>query len=94
MLPTGPIPGPSSASLSSGRACYCLQFVVAAIPGGPWRNWNTVYDNARRERHKPLGSYPMAGPGQSRYPAGREITCWTRRHTVIEPLTGTTEHAA
>lgn len=90
MLPTGL--GPSSASFSSGRAGDRLQCVVAAVPDVPWPYWNTVYDNACRERHRLLGLHPMAH--EIPYPAGWEITCWTRCQTVIEPRTGTAGRAA
>lgn len=59
--------------------------IVAVFPDGPWRYWNTVYDDAYCRRHGLLDRRPAADPEQIGRPAQKEVLAWTRCENVIDP---------
>ncbi|MBC6460161.1 PLP-dependent cysteine synthase family protein [Actinomadura sp. HBU206391] len=61
--------------------------VVAVFPDGPWRYWNTVFDDDYCRQHALLGSTPADQPEEIGHPLEREVTRWTRCATVADPLT-------
>jgi cysteine synthase len=63
------------------------QCIVAMFPDGPWRYWNTVYDDGYCDEHTLLGKAPADTPDELDHPAEREVTRWTRCTTVTDPLT-------
>ncbi|MGH3391480.1 MAG: PLP-dependent cysteine synthase family protein [Actinomadura sp.] len=63
------------------------QRIVAIFPDGPWRYWNTVYDDGFCREHALLTAAPADAPDELRHPAEREVTRWTRCTTVADPLT-------
>ncbi|WP_084219530.1 PLP-dependent cysteine synthase family protein [Spirillospora albida] len=64
--------------------------VVAIFPDGPWRYWDTVYDDDYCRAHRLLEAAPPARPAQIGHPTEREVTSWTRCRTVADPLSRVT----
>ncbi|NRQ32357.1 PLP-dependent cysteine synthase family protein [Nonomuraea sp. NN258] len=63
--------------------------VVAIFPDGPWRYWNTVYDDGYCRAHGLLGAVPSDEPDLLDAPGEREVHRWTRCTNVADPLAGT-----
>jgi cysteine synthase A len=63
------------------------QCIVAIFPDGPWRYWDTVYDDDYCRDHGLLGADPADDPDELSHPADREATRWARCATVTDPLT-------
>ncbi|GAB2826831.1 S-sulfocysteine synthase CysK2 [Actinocorallia aurea] len=59
--------------------------VVAVFPDGPWRYWNTVYDDAYCAAHDLLDRLPAPAPDEIAHPAEREVARWTYCRTVRNP---------
>ncbi|PZG23712.1 PLP-dependent cysteine synthase family protein [Nonomuraea aridisoli] len=64
------------------------QTIVAIFPDGPWRYWNTVFDDDYCRAHDLLGTVPADEPDLLDKPAEREVRRWTRCTDVIDPLAG------
>ncbi|MEU1392532.1 MULTISPECIES: PLP-dependent cysteine synthase family protein [unclassified Nonomuraea] len=62
--------------------------VVAVFPDGPWRYWNTVFDDGYCRAHGLLGITPADEPDELDDPAEREVRRWTRCAAVRDPLAG------
>ncbi|GAA1510095.1 PLP-dependent cysteine synthase family protein [Sphaerisporangium rubeum] len=60
--------------------------IVAIFPDGPWRYWDTVYDDDFCAANGLLGVTPADGPDEIAVPAEREVLRWTRCATVSDPL--------
>ncbi|WP_281197064.1 PLP-dependent cysteine synthase family protein [Microtetraspora niveoalba] len=60
--------------------------IVAVFPDGPWRYWNTVFDDEYCAANGLLGVVPADHPDEISHPAEREVTRWTRCATVVDPL--------
>ncbi|MFG2071971.1 PLP-dependent cysteine synthase family protein [Nonomuraea maritima] len=65
------------------------QTVVAVFPDGPWRYWNTVFDDEYCRTHGLLGVVPADEPDLLSAPGEREVHRWTRCTTVADPLAAT-----
>ncbi|MFB4289643.1 PLP-dependent cysteine synthase family protein [Nonomuraea sp. ATR24] len=63
--------------------------IVAVLPDGPWRYWNTVFDDAYGQAHGLLGTVPADEPDVVHAPSEREVHRWTRCTHVTDPLAGT-----
>ncbi len=63
--------------------------IVAVFPDGPWRYWNSVFDDDYCRAHGLLGTVPADEPDLLRTPAEREVHRWTRCTLVRDPLAGT-----
>lgn len=60
---------------------------VAVFPDGPWRYWDTVYDDDYCHEHGLLGQVPAGEPDEISHPWQREVTRWTRCRRVADPTT-------
>ncbi|MEV0349293.1 PLP-dependent cysteine synthase family protein [Nonomuraea sp. NPDC050680] len=65
------------------------QTIVAIFPDGPWRYWNTIFDDEYCQRHGLLGTTPAEEPDLLPAPSEREVHRWTRCTQVMDPLAGT-----
>ncbi|MET8156841.1 PLP-dependent cysteine synthase family protein [Sphaerisporangium sp. NPDC005289] len=65
--------------------------VVAIFPDGPWRYWDTVFDDGFCAARGLLDAPPADRPDRIALPAEREVARWTRCTTVTDPL-GTAGH--
>ncbi|SEM29788.1 PLP-dependent cysteine synthase family protein [Nonomuraea pusilla] len=63
--------------------------VVAVFPDGPWRYWNTVFDDDYCHAHGLLDAVPADEPDVLEHPGEREVLRWTRCRTVVDPLIAT-----
>ncbi|MEU6726657.1 PLP-dependent cysteine synthase family protein [Nonomuraea wenchangensis] len=61
---------------------------VAVFPDGPWRYWNTIFDDDYCRAHDLLGTEPAQEPDVLATPHEREVRRWTRCATVTDPLAG------
>lgn len=61
--------------------------IVAIFPDGPWRYWDSVYDDDYCRAHDLLGAVPAREPDELATPYEREVHRWTRCATVTDPLT-------
>ncbi|MCW2898971.1 MAG: pyridoxal-5-phosphate-dependent protein subunit beta [Streptosporangiaceae bacterium] len=61
--------------------------VVGIFPDGPWRYWNTVFDDGYCQDNGLLEAAPTDAPDVIGHPAERQVTRWTRCATVADPLT-------
>ncbi|GAA2429978.1 PLP-dependent cysteine synthase family protein [Actinomadura vinacea] len=61
--------------------------VVAIFPDGPFRYWNTVYDDDYCRGHDLLAGPPAGEPDEIAHPGDRVVERWTRCTTVADPLT-------
>ncbi|MEO3867592.1 PLP-dependent cysteine synthase family protein [Nonomuraea sp. B12E4] len=64
------------------------QAIVAIFPDGPWRYWNTIFDDGYCDANGLLGTIPDEEPDRVRVPAEREVRRWTRCTDVTDPLAG------
>ncbi|TDD57209.1 PLP-dependent cysteine synthase family protein [Nonomuraea terrae] len=64
------------------------QTIVAIFPDGPWRYWNTVFDDDYCRTHDLLDRVPADEPDLLDKPAEREVRRWTRCPNVVDPLAG------
>ncbi|MFI7617538.1 PLP-dependent cysteine synthase family protein [Nonomuraea terrae] len=64
------------------------QTIVAIFPDGPWRYWNTVFDDDYCRTHDLLDTVPADEPDLLDKPAEREVRRWTRCANVVDPLAG------
>jgi cysteine synthase len=62
------------------------QTVVAVFPDGPWRYWNTIFDDTYCRANALLGSVPAEQPDLLHAPTDREVGRWTRCVNVADPL--------
>ncbi|MBF8190204.1 PLP-dependent cysteine synthase family protein [Nonomuraea sp. K274] len=62
--------------------------VVAIFPDGPWRYWNTIFDDDYCRAHDLLGTVPAAEPEPLAVPTERVVRRWTRCVDVADPLAG------
>ncbi|MFI7129227.1 PLP-dependent cysteine synthase family protein [Nonomuraea sp. NPDC050153] len=62
--------------------------IVAIFPDGPWRYWNTIFDDDYCHAHGLLGTVPAEEPDRLYAPAEREVHRWTRCADVTDPLAG------
>ncbi|WP_169989088.1 PLP-dependent cysteine synthase family protein [Microbispora sp. H10836] len=60
--------------------------IVAIFPDGPWRYWNTVFDDEYCTANHLLDAAPAEHPDRISHPSEREVTRWTRCTTVIDPI--------
>ncbi|GLX00937.1 PLP-dependent cysteine synthase family protein [Microtetraspora sp. NBRC 16547] len=60
--------------------------IVAVFPDGPWRYWNTVFDDDYCAANGLLDGAPAEHPDEISHPAEREVARWTRCSTVVDPL--------
>ncbi|MCF6471960.1 PLP-dependent cysteine synthase family protein [Nonomuraea sp. MG754425] len=63
--------------------------VVAIFPDGPWRYWDSIFDDGYCRAHGLLGTVPADEPDELAAPDEREVRRWTRCATVTDPLAGT-----
>lgn len=63
--------------------------IVAIFPDGPWRYWNTVFDDDYCMANHLLEAAPAEHPDEICHPAEREVTRWTRCTAVIDPIGAT-----
>ncbi|MET7327497.1 PLP-dependent cysteine synthase family protein [Nonomuraea sp. NPDC005650] len=62
--------------------------IVAIFPDGPWRYWNTIFDDDYCHAQGLLGTVPAEEPDRLYAPAEREVHRWTRCADVTDPLAG------
>ncbi|MFC4015845.1 PLP-dependent cysteine synthase family protein [Nonomuraea purpurea] len=62
--------------------------IVAVFPDGPWRYWNTIFDDDYCQAHDLLGTVPAEEPDRLFAPSEREVHRWTRCADVRDPLAG------
>ncbi|MEU8246298.1 PLP-dependent cysteine synthase family protein [Nonomuraea sp. NPDC048916] len=62
--------------------------IVAVFPDGPWRYWNTIYDDDYCQANALLGTVPKDEPDLLETPSEREAHRWTRCVNVVDPLEG------
>ncbi len=62
---------------------------MAIFPDGPWRYWNTVFDDDHCMANHLLEAAPAEHPDEICHPAEREVTRWTRCTAVIDPIGAT-----
>ncbi|WP_274385019.1 PLP-dependent cysteine synthase family protein [Streptosporangium sp. KLBMP 9127] len=60
--------------------------VVAVFPDGPWRYWNTIFDDEFCHANDLLAAAPAAEPDEIAVPGERKVSRWTRCTSVIDPL--------
>ncbi|GAA3786719.1 PLP-dependent cysteine synthase family protein [Sphaerisporangium flaviroseum] len=60
--------------------------IVAIFPDGPWRYWDTIFDDGFCQANGLLDGPPAAEPDQLVTPTEREVTRWTRCTRVSDPL--------
>ncbi|MFC5822460.1 PLP-dependent cysteine synthase family protein [Nonomuraea insulae] len=60
--------------------------VVAVFPDGPWRYWNTIFDDDYCRAHDLLDAPPADEPEEVDSPRDHEVHRWTRCANVIDPL--------
>lgn len=70
------------------------QNIVAVFPDGPWRYWNTVFDDDYCRANGLLGVVPADEPDEMRSPAEREVHRWTRCVNVIDPIADSPRRSA
>lgn len=63
--------------------------VVAVFPDGPWRYWDTVYDDDYCLNNGLLGGPAPGAPAEIAHPGEREVVSWTRCRTVADPIART-----
>jgi len=61
--------------------------VAAVFPDGPWRYWNTVYDDGYCLDNGLLGASAPTAPEEIAHPGEHEATRWTLCRTPADPLT-------
>ena len=62
------------------------QTIVAVFPDGPWRYWNTIYDDEYCHANALLDTVPNEEPDLLDAPTDREVHRWTRCRNVTDPL--------
>lgn len=60
--------------------------IVAIFPDGPWRYWESIYDDDYCRAHGLLGAVPAGEPDLLLTPDEREVHRWTRCTGVRAPL--------
>ncbi|MFI6990287.1 PLP-dependent cysteine synthase family protein [Nonomuraea wenchangensis] len=62
--------------------------VVAVFPDGPWRYFDTIFDDEFCRANDLAGVVPAQEPDVLAHPAEREVHRWTRCAHVSDPLAG------
>ncbi len=77
----------------AARTCDEDARIAAVFPDGPYRYFDTVYNDAYCGEHGLLDAAPPVEPDTILHPAERVVRSWTRCTTVIDPreLTGVEE---
>ncbi|MFE3450649.1 PLP-dependent cysteine synthase family protein [Nonomuraea sp. NPDC059194] len=65
------------------------QTIVAVFPDGPWRYWNTIFDDEYCQAHDLLGTVSAEEPDLLTNATAREVHRWTRCLDVKDPLNAT-----